>query len=132
MYTKVVELQQGEALFRNEGGSVAETDRGFFFIEHGLINIERNLAYRTMRSSLQTHDDVYSSIGHLNARGSTVGREDAMMKEVRKSERGLRPVQNFRLARVGQGWVVGSIEGCSGMRNTGMHFAGKRLSCDDR
>jgi hypothetical protein len=92
MYTKVVELQPGEALFRNEGGSVAETDRGFFFIEHGLIKIERNLAYRTTRSSLQTRDDVCASIGHLNARGSTVGREDAMLKEVRKSERGLRPV----------------------------------------
>ena len=133
MYTKVVELQPGEPLFLEEGGSVEEADRGFFFIEHGLIKIERNFAYRTTRSRLsQPHEDSCASIGHLHARGSTVGRQDAMMKEVRKSERGLQPVQNFRLARIGKGWIVGSIEGCSGMRNMGMHFAGKRLCCDDR
>jgi hypothetical protein len=149
-YTKVVELKPGESLFGEEGGSVAESDRGFFFIEHGLMRVERNVAYRSrsalsLRTSfsatnlsqmpadsnsnisigqLNARSASVETIGHLHARATTVGRKDARIKEARKSERG---VQNFRLARIGQGWVVGSIEGCSGMRNSGMHFAGKRL-----
>jgi len=125
----VVDLHPGESLFQEEGGIVHDEDRGFFFIEHGLMTIERDPTQTTRNTmSLRTtyvpddapHLSRVNSIGHLNARALTQGREDAKMKQVRRGERGL---QNFRLARIGPGWVVGTIEGSSGLRNAGMHIA---------
>lgn len=31
---------------------------------------------------------------------------------------------HFRVARIGPGWVLGSLEGASGLQNTGYHVAG--------
>ena len=131
----MVELKPGESLFQEEGGSLYEEDRGFFFIEDGLMTIERDPALMSrnttsMRTSFLPNNggphmprsDSTASIGHLHARAPTLGREDARLKQLRRGERGL---QNFRLARIGQGWVVGTIEGCSGMKNSGKHIAGK-------
>jgi CRP-like cAMP-binding protein len=129
-YTKVVELKPGESLFQDEGGSVLEEDRGFFFIEDGLMTIERDpsqASRNTMSLRAQYAPEEKTprmtrvdSIGHLNARAPTRGKEDAKMKQLRRSERGL---QNFRLARIGSGWVVGTIEGASGLKNSGVHVA---------
>ena len=112
------------------GRKRAEEDRGFFFIEDGLMTIERdpNQASRntmSLRAQYVPEENTprmtrVDSIGHLNARALTRGKEDAKMKQLRRSERGL---QNFRLARIGSGWVVGTIEGASGLKNSGVHVA---------
>lgn len=131
-YTRVVELKPGESLFQNEGGSVKEEDRGFFFIEHGLMTIERDpsqsnrntMSLRTPFAQDTSQMRRVDSIGHLDARAATLAREDAQMKQVRRGERGK---QNFRLARIGTGWIVGTIEGASGLKNSGLHIAGTSL-----
>jgi hypothetical protein len=43
-----------------------------------------------------------------------------------KASKKERTQQNFRLARVGAGWVVGAIEAVSGMQNAGIHLAVNR------
>jgi hypothetical protein len=103
---------------------VGESARGFFFIEHGLMRVEKRMSDTLSGSSLrvtapvQRHvTEAQASIGHLNAREET-----ARVKQVRMADH---VVQSIRLARIGAGWVVGTIEGCSGMRNPGIHVAGK-------
>jgi hypothetical protein len=112
-----------------------EKHHGLFFIEYGHLRIEHSADYtntnRTFPSSASspaaapTRMNQYSnvSIGHLNARSGTMGRQTAMWK-VAKQGQAEQTEQNFRLARVGQGWVVGMIENCSGMRRTGIYISG--------
>ena len=115
-----MELKPGESLFQEEGGLVKEEDRGFFFIEHGLMTIERDPMKSTRNTmSLRTSYipenasgpgmSRVDSIGHLNARALTQGREDAKMKQLRRGERGL---QNFRLARIGKWFHQETCRSC--------------------
>jgi hypothetical protein len=111
-------------LFQDEGGNLGESARGFFFIEHGLMRVEKRVSDTLSGSSLRVTGpvrghvtDAQASIGHLNAREET-----ARVKQARLADRA---VQSIRLARIGAGWVVGTIEGCSGIRNPGIHVAGK-------
>ena len=61
------------------------------------------------------------SLGHLTARSSSVGRQDNIIKERRSRQH---DEQAFRLARIGQGWVIGSIETSSGgFAKPGVHLA---------
>lgn len=68
-----------------------------------------------------------ASIGHLNARSGTLGRQAALWKASQKGDMHLRPEraeQTFRLARIGQGWILGSIEMAThGMKRPGTHLA---------
>ena len=40
-HTQAMELQAGERLFACDGGQVEESERGLFFIESGMLKIER-------------------------------------------------------------------------------------------
>jgi hypothetical protein len=69
------------------------------------------------------------SLGQLDARAGSIGKEIAKLKEGTHDTR----QQMFRLARVGPGWVLGSIEAVSGMQHPGSHVAGKSfLVCPQR
>ena len=65
-----------------------------------------------------------SSIGQMNARTPAIGRELTMLK-VASGHRSQRDEHNFRLARIGPGWVVGDMEGSASLRNPGLYVAGK-------
>ena len=69
--------------------------------------------------------DPNLSIGHLNARGLTLGRNNAAWKR-QSSSRPADPDRPFRLARVGPGWLIGSIEAATNReehRHAGVYLA---------
>lgn len=41
-HTRPIELQAGERLFACDGGQVEDNERGLFFIESGMLKIERD------------------------------------------------------------------------------------------
>jgi hypothetical protein len=61
------------------------------------------------------------SLGQLKARSGSIGREMARLKAGGGNDT---TNQSFRLARVGPGWVLGSIEAVSGMQHPGSLIAG--------
>lgn len=118
--TEAVELDEGEVLVRHP-----DDDHGLYFVETGLMRVVRGVDYSSMNLTsdhLQVENPYAQvSLGHLNARSSSVGRQDSILKEHRSHHH---DEQAFRLARIGQGWVIGSIETSSGgFSKPGVHVA---------
>ena len=127
-YTIPIELAEGEILVRDD-------NPGVYFVEFGVMRVRPDTMHSAMSltnamslgsgvSDAMTSKSPNLSIGHLDARASTLGRERAALKQ----ERSIRPhdqhnEQTFRLARIGQGWVIGSIETANGLHNPGIHVA---------
>jgi hypothetical protein len=113
-----------------------ESHHGLFFIEYGQLRIEHSSNHTTNASQQLTFArSQYPtspignplsnvSIGHLNARSGTLGRQAALIKKT-MGEHNEFTEQSFRLARIGPGWVVGMIEECTGMRRAGVYVAGE-------
>jgi MFS superfamily sulfate permease-like transporter/CRP-like cAMP-binding protein len=125
-YTSPIELAPGESLFSCDGGIIQEHERGLFFIEEGIMKIERDSSVTLTRGSLTQNTleptrssfDSEGSIGQMHARSKTMARRVETIKSA-----GHVNTTHFRLARIGPGWVLGSIEGASGNQNTGRHVA---------
>ena len=115
-----------------------ETHHGLFFIEYGQLRIEHNSDYTvnktfpsrrvTLNVSAASRPGGYdplsnASIGQLNARAGTQVRQAPIWDNT--NDRKDFTEQQFRLARIGPGWVVGMIEECSGMRRAGVYISGK-------
>ena len=126
VYTKSVDLKPGEVLLRRNG---------LYFIETGLMRVQSSASGYTSTTNTVSQSQSVStplvepslaSIGHLNARSSTIGRQTALWK-AQKSDLENHPErteQTFRLARIGQGWILGSIEMAThGMKRPGAHVA---------
>ena len=120
-YTSVVELRAGDRLFACDGGPVEDRERGLFFIESGMLKIERDATETLTRgtSTLTRSRGSSGTLGNLHARSGTVGRQRAAIKAASRDNM----TQTFRLARIGPGWVCGAIEGASGLKNAGVHVA---------
>jgi len=135
-YTTPVELRREEILFKpaNEVGLTADCERGLFFIEHGLMKVEQNSSYYSIsraNSSTMTANQNSAcsmpirygraeSIGNVKARSVTVARQSQHFKQSTMNQDA---THHFRLARFGPGWVVGTLERFSGLRNPGTHIA---------
>jgi hypothetical protein len=63
----------------------------------------------------------HGSLNQLKARTGSIGKEMARLKAGGGNDT---TNQSFRLARVGPGWVLGSIEAVSGMQHPGSLIAG--------
>jgi CRP-like cAMP-binding protein len=122
-FTVPVDLLPGDYLYKCDGGTVQDCERGLFFIESGLLKIERDVSASLTRSRTRggRHDLTLSMV---HARRGSIGRKGA----VKASTLGLakQTKQGFRLARIGPGWVVGMVECVSGLRNPGAHVAVSR------
>lgn len=107
-YTSVIELKEGEVLVREEDSG------GIYFVETGLMRVTPTADFAStlsiksgatwQRSLRQKGSNI--SVGHMNARlrsSSVVDQE-----------------QTFRVARVGQGWVIGGIDATLA---DGLHFS---------
>jgi hypothetical protein len=115
-YTIPVELDAGDILDRQDG---------LYFVETGLMRVQHSSNYTTMglyAAPAIPFADSTITLGHLNARTSSIGREMSLRKE-RKDQK----EQSFRLARFGAGWIIGSIEASAGLRKPGEHIASKSL-----
>jgi len=130
-YTIPVELEPGQSLYHCNGGPIADSDRGLFFIEQGLIKIERNSSSTVTRGSNSPLDlragtfcNSNASLTQLNARlisGQVIQR--AHVELARSSS-------TMRLARIGPGWIVGALEFVTGSHHEGQNVAGMFPGCD--
>jgi len=113
-YTTPIELAPNESLY----DSASKPERGLFFIEEGVLKIERDasLTAGTRRSHFP---DPGGSISKLRVRSGTMANEYARLKEANSGPQR----QTFRLARVGPGWIVGAVEAVCGMEHAGIHIA---------
>lgn len=135
-WIQIVELDKGEVLVRHK-------NPGLYFVETGLLRVQWALANTTRYSTVprrsgEANASMFSpspleeeensqSIGHLNARSATIGRQIAFWKEQHQHHHShgssANEQQSFRLARIGQGWIIGSIETSNGMKKPGVHVA---------
>jgi len=120
----LVTLDPGEVLFEEQ-----MLDRGLFFIEEGVLKIQRSTDY-TMTRANESINRYYNghhhpalpyplSLSGLKARSETVGQR---MKGGWQSRNAMHA---FRVARIGAGWILGMNEFQSGMEMTGAIIAGK-------
>lgn len=126
-HTIPMDLNPGDVLMRRNG---------LYFVETGLMRIQgsasKTTGYASTTNTLTNRPTVsdppiaMTSIGHLDARSSTLGRQAAIWKASQGDSK-LHPEraeQTFRLARIGQGWILGSIEMAThGMKRPGIHVA---------
>ena len=89
--------------------------------------IERNADFTMSRATsseaLSRLSQNQHSLNALHARTGSIGREIARLKAGGLEARN----QTFRVARVGPGWVLGSIEALSGTAHPGTMVAGKKI-----
>lgn len=127
-----LELEPGEVLTREPGMG------GIYFVETGLMRVRHAYHTSTLNSyttsatlmgptpmsatssttPLVAGNDPTLSLGHMNARSRALGRQVVMWKQEHAHDE-----QTFRLARIGQGWIIGGIEAFNGMRQPGIHVA---------
>mmetsp|Transcript_16617 Transcript_16617/g.35906 ORF Transcript_16617/g.35906 Transcript_16617/m.35906 type:complete len:1197 (-) Transcript_16617:138-3728(-) len=125
-YTTPIEVNAGDSL--NDAGRENNLPRGLYFVEAGLLKCEHDssasLTRGRRKSSLFAAPHLSSnadSIGQVQARSATVGRCANMLKK----NPGAMMAQNhiFRLARIGPGWVIGSISDFMGQDIRGTYTA---------
>ena len=112
-HTTRFSVEPGQILY-NE----IDVPRGLFFIEHGILKVEQN-AHDTLtrsgsRSTLTGHAQM--SLNVLKARSIPVTPQAPGMSHQERRE--------FRVARIGPGWVLGTGESLTGMSNPGKYVAG--------
>ncbi len=86
--------QSGEALYDDE------KERGLFFIEVGILKVEKNTSHTATRQS-------------ASVLGRSIGRASDHKPEAfppSPNAAAVSEFQTFRLARLGVGWVVGTME----------------------
>jgi hypothetical protein len=91
-YTTVVGLEPGDILYRDK-----DIERGLFFIEHGILKIERAADFTFGRSRNDIFDRFKNdgTLNHLHARTGSVGREIARLKAIGLDAQ----TRNVRIAR---------------------------------
>jgi hypothetical protein len=100
-YVEPLELQPGECLFACDGGVVQERSRGLFFIESGLLKIERDSSHSLTQSrSLSRASSQQFTLTNAHARMGTVAMNASLPKSLFHSG----GQQALRLARIGPGW----------------------------
>ncbi len=99
-YTSVVNLNAGESLFHHLDGSGNDRERGLFFIEHGIIRVERDALATNTRTG-GTTKSFGSNHGFSNSTsiGSLTNLKDAWASKLNKDHK-----RNVRIARFGSGW----------------------------
>lgn len=107
-FTHLLELQPGECLYQCDGGVIEDSRRGLFFIEEGLLKIERDSSQsltwtRTLGSigngSKNLAPTAAYTLKNQHARMGSVARRASQAKG-----RNVTPQSNLRLARIGPGW----------------------------
>jgi CRP-like cAMP-binding protein len=114
-YTRLVEMNTGDRLY--EDGQSKNLERGLFFIECGVLKVEHDAgatATRGSMSSLRSLGGVHTSMMTTY----TLRRIRGCLVNAAASE-----TQMFRVARIGVGWVAGTLEAVSGMQLQGEQVA---------
>mmetsp|Transcript_9447 Transcript_9447/g.20438 ORF Transcript_9447/g.20438 Transcript_9447/m.20438 type:complete len:596 (+) Transcript_9447:1310-3097(+) len=128
-HTTPIEINVGDKLNDTGNPESRSMPPGLYFVEAGLIRCEHDssasLTRGTRQGSLFAAPHMTSSadsIGHVNARSATVGRTANLLKQ---NPQGAMLAQSavFQLARIGPGWVIGSISEFTGQEIPGTYTA---------
>lgn len=119
-YMELIDLEPGKFLYEKDGGIIEEANRGLFFIEEGLLKIERDSSQsltltRTMGSSIGANKMTF---GNQHARMGSIARRSSQAKGGIKGFGS----NNLRLARLGPGWVCGNLD-ADGIQMNGITVA---------
>ncbi|CAJ1939327.1 unnamed protein product [Cylindrotheca closterium] len=127
-FVEPLELSPGAVLFESDGGVIRDEERGLFFIEVGTLKISRD-------SSMSLTLNRTRSYGHLGSVGAGSGSTGTISKRHARLQSLARSIgksrlnadgtssENFRLARIGPGWVIGTLENASGTQSPGIFTA---------
>jgi len=121
-FTQIIELDLGEALYEDD-----RFERGISFIEEGILKIVRHSDDTLSRcgSASSLYQVGYAgSLNQIRARSGTMGRQLAQMKASTPDN----SARSFRVARIGPGWVLGSMEALTGQANPGTTVAGEETN----
>lgn len=119
-YTSLVELSPNERLYGS--ASTIDLERGLFFIERGIMKLERDRSDTTTRGSLASLSFGDSGDSPRKIRAiSSIGKKLSKLMASQSSRRNVGGGQRdtFRLARIGPGWVAGTEEVVTGVRREG-------------
>eukprot|EP00539_Tryblionella_compressa_P008608 CAMPEP_0178766332 /NCGR_PEP_ID=MMETSP0744-20121128/18999_1 /TAXON_ID=913974 /ORGANISM="Nitzschia punctata, Strain CCMP561" /LENGTH=357 /DNA_ID=CAMNT_0020422029 /DNA_START=22 /DNA_END=1095 /DNA_ORIENTATION=- len=128
-YTKSLELSEGQFLFEKDGrgGIVGEKDHGLFFIERGMVRVDKDNSDMTLtrtRSYMGTSAMMKlandNTLKGQHARLGTIARRSALAKRLAG---GGQTNPSYRSARMGPGWVIGIYEFASGQPPIGVFRA---------
>ena len=144
----MLELQPNESLY-NDGES-RDIERGLFFIEIGVMVSSEYVAHRATiyefhsneclkhkRSFVQKIERdagqtlTRGSVGSLDmtsrlGAGTSIGKVDSVTQLsalIEAQTAAEKETQSFRVARIGPGWVAGTLEAVSGLRRQGEYIA---------
>jgi len=101
-YTTMMELKPGEVLYTD--GKSEGVERGLFFIESGVLKEERDTGCTGTRRGL----DVTAISSSIEGSGNTLTRIQRCSLAL--DSKTASECQTFRLARLGVGWVAGTME----------------------
>eukprot|EP00536_Pseudo-nitzschia_multiseries_P014892 jgi/Psemu1/262507/estExt_Genewise1Plus.C_7830008 len=101
-YTTMLELQPGEVLYKD--GSSKDIERGLFFIEAGVLKEERDTGDTATRRGC----DLMTVSSSMGGSGDTLTRIQECSLAISSKNAAEHPT--FRLARLGVGWVAGTME----------------------
>lgn len=91
-------------------GFIDDIERGLFFIESGVMKVEHSTVATVNRGTIR------GSSGSIGVLGPRIGPSPLLDSDKENP-------QTFRLARIGPGWVAGTLEYVSGIRVGGDHIA---------
>jgi hypothetical protein len=107
-FTVPIKLEQGEHLYECNGGPVRDCHRGLFFIESGMLEIERNASDTLTRGPSMGDRMIQSrsalTLSKLHARLGLIGRKGEAMKTTARDGGGGLQTRKLLLARMGPGW----------------------------
>ncbi|KAL3931321.1 MAG: hypothetical protein SGBAC_011365 [Bacillariaceae sp.] len=133
-FVEPLELSPGDVLFATDGGIIRDEERGLFFIECGTLKISRDSSMSLTLNRTRSYGHLGSfgaSSGSLGvSNGGTISNRHARLQSLARSigrskhqSAGTGSPDNFRLARIGPGWVIGTLENASGTQSPGIFTA---------
>lgn len=121
-----MDLGPGQRLYECHGGPIADCARGLFFIEQGLMKVERDSSTMSINRGSRNALDLRAL--SISAEGDSLTRMKARELNSQSLKRATvelaRSSSTIRLARIGPGWVLGAAEFVSGEPAQGRNVAG--------
>ena len=131
-----ITVAAGEVLYRTN------TNRGLYFIEEGIMKIERDATMTLSRTNSadgsswttgvppsppsSSHPlNNNNSLNSMKARTPGIARELSRLKQLKKNQASM---TSFRVARMGPGWIVGSLDAVTTLSRGGATDRGSGLS----
>jgi CRP-like cAMP-binding protein len=102
-YTTSVELESGDQLY--EDGESKGLERGLFFIEEGMLKVEHSTDQTATRGTQGSTKGPRGMNGALGIGGTITSIQQLSLENPLVAS-----AQTFRLARLGVGWVAGTME----------------------